>query len=89
MNAASTNRKPEDVIRLARDLLFKCAPITHTVLGDDAYIGTNVEYAPIVELGTSKRKPKPYLKPAIQQHMNEYNDILKEEFLKVSSKYGS
>lgn len=42
------------------------------------YIGTNVEYAPYVELGSSKRKPKPYLKPSIQNHLNEYKDIIEK-----------
>lgn len=31
------------------------------------YIGTNVEYAPYVELGTSKMSAKPYLRPAVEQ----------------------
>lgn len=33
MSAVNTSRKPEDVTRLAKYLLFKYAPITHTVLG--------------------------------------------------------
>ena len=41
------------------------------------YIGTNVEYAPYVELGTSRRKPHPYLKPAAADHADEYRAILK------------
>jgi HK97 gp10 family phage protein len=43
----------------------------------EVYIGTNVEYAPYVELGTSKQKAKPYLAPAIQRHIEEYKQILK------------
>ena len=31
--------------------------ITHKVQGDAAYIGTNVEYAPYIELGTGKYYP--------------------------------
>lgn len=41
------------------------------------YIGSNVEYAPCVELGTSRRKPHPYLKPAAADHADEYRAILK------------
>lgn len=41
------------------------------------YIGTNVEYAPYVELGTSRQKAKPFLKPAATQHTAEYERILK------------
>lgn len=40
-------------------------------------IGSNVEYAPIVELGSSKRKPKPFLKPAVQDHKGDYAEIIK------------
>lgn len=46
------------------------------------YIGTNVEYAPYVELGSSRRKtPKPFLKPAVEGHGDEYRRIL-EEYMK-------
>ena len=41
------------------------------------YIGTNVEYGPHVELGTSRRHPHPYLKPAAADHADEYRAILK------------
>lgn len=41
------------------------------------YIGTNVEYGPYVELGTSSRHPHPYLKPAAADHADEYRAILK------------
>ena len=41
------------------------------------FIGTNVEYGPHVELGTSRRHPHPYLKPAAADHADEYRAILK------------
>lgn len=41
------------------------------------YIGTNVEYAPYVELGTMRQDPHPYLKPAAADHGDEYRAILK------------
>lgn len=47
--------------------------------GGDAravYIGTNVEYAPYVELGTSRQSPKPFLKPAIANHQSDYKEII-------------
>lgn len=81
--------------------------ITHKVdklNGVDAVqIGSNVEYAPYVELGTgpnftpppeweqfqSKKgtgmpgvayvKARPYLRPAIADHLEEYKDIIKKE----------
>lgn len=51
--------------------------ISHASDQDSAYIGTNVEYAPYVELGTHKQKPKPYLAPAVQKHIDEYKEIVK------------
>ena len=55
--------------------------ITHDV--DDgepaAYIGTNVEYAPYVCLGTIHMKAQPFLKPAVADHANEYRKIIENE----------
>lgn len=77
--------------------------ITHRVEnGDTMALGSNVEYAPYVELGTgphfqpppdwekftTKRgsgvgkayvKPRPYIRPAIEEHRSEYESIFKKE----------
>ena len=45
------------------------------------YVGTNVEYAPYVEYGTRLTKAQPFLKPAVQDHAEEYKRIA-ERFLK-------
>ena len=52
--------------------------ITHEVdIGEKAvYIGTNVEYAPYVELGTSKMDAQPFLKPAATEHSDQYRQVL-------------
>ena len=55
------------------------ASITHVVDDDAVYIGTNVEYAPYVELGTSKQKAQPYLRPAIERHLDAYKAIAETE----------
>lgn len=54
--------------------------ITHEVdAGDSAvYIGTNVEYAPYVELGTSRQKAQPFLRPAASEHGAQYLQVLKK-----------
>jgi len=77
--------------------------ITHAVNMDEkaVYIGTNVEYAPYVELGTGKyvqggrqtpwkykdekgwhvtsgMPPRPFLKPAATEHVDEYKDMFKK-----------
>lgn len=51
--------------------------ISHARDDDNAYIGTNVEYAAYVELGTSRMKPKPYLRPAATEHGDEYKEIVR------------
>lgn len=52
--------------------------ITHQVDGDAVYIGTNVEYAPYVELGTSRQKAQPFLRPAASEHGAQYRQVLKK-----------
>lgn len=42
------------------------------------YIGTNVEYAPYVELGTSRTKAQPFLKPAATNHTEEYKALISQ-----------
>ena len=51
--------------------------ITHQVHVNEkaVHVGTNVEYAPYVELGTKRQKAQPYLKPAITNHISEYREI--------------
>lgn len=53
--------------------------ITHVVSSNKVYIGTNVEYGPFVELGTSRKKARPFLRPAAQDHASQYRAIIKNE----------
>lgn len=78
--------------------------ITYKVNKEDktVTIGSNVEYAPYVELGTGPHftpppeweefnvpkpsgighayvRPRPYLKPAVEDHLDEYKNIIKDE----------
>ena len=54
--------------------------ITHTVDEENlvAYLGTPVEYATYVEMGTSRMKAQPYIRPAFENHMGEYKDRLEK-----------
>lgn len=52
--------------------------ITHTIAEDAAAIGTNVEYAEYVEFGTHRRKAKPFLRPAANDHGGTYRAILEK-----------
>ena len=77
--------------------------ITHKVLENEVYIGTDVEYAIYVELGTGKyaeggrqdpwvyqdeeghwhhthgQRAQPYLKPAVADHKQTYQNIIEDE----------
>lgn len=75
--------------------------ITHNVNGDVVQVGSAVNYAPYVELGTGKEydpapgwlqsnapqgaglrqgvKPRPYLRPAVENHVEEYKHVLQNE----------
>ncbi len=68
--------------------------ITHTTEDDGhtVVIGSTVYYAPFVELGTGRNaegangrgtregmKPRPYLRPAIEDHREEYKHIIQSE----------
>lgn len=71
--------------------------ITHQQRGEDTMVvGTNIEYAPYVELGHNQQPgryvpaikkrlvrsfvpAKPYLRPAVENHINEYREIIRNE----------
>lgn len=65
--------------------------ITHAQLdGTHEAVGTNVEYARYVELGTSRSAEKPFLRPAASEHASEYRAILHAaHFLPLGSTPGS
>ena len=58
------------------------ASISHEVIkiADDVYqgrVGTNVHYAPHVELGTNKMAAQPYLRPALEKNRAKIETILR------------
>lgn len=57
--------------------------ITHLVKPDEdsVYIGTNVEYAPDVEMGTVYQDAQPFLKPAAEDHKGTYAKLF-ERYLR-------
>lgn len=58
--------------------------ITHQQMDENTeVIGTNVEYAPYVELGTRKMTARPYLRPAAENHSAEYRAVLEAELKKA------
>lgn len=55
--------------------------ITHQQFSEDTeVIGTNVDYAPYVELGTTRMKARPFLKPAAEGHTAEYKQIMEQVY---------
>ena len=54
------------------------ASITHATDDTSAIIGTNVEYAPYVELGTYKMASRPFLRNAIESYADDYKRILED-----------
>lgn len=51
--------------------------ITHQQESENVeVIGTNVEYGPYVELGTSRMRAQPFLRPAAENHAGEYESIM-------------
>lgn len=52
--------------------------ITHETEGKWAVIGTPVEYSEAVELGTSRQKAQPYLRPAVEENIDVIKKIVKD-----------
>ena len=52
--------------------------ISHATDDEAAYIGTNVEYAPYVELGARGRSGVHMLKRAATEHTDEYKRIMED-----------
>ena len=52
--------------------------ISHAVEDKAAYIGTNVEYAPYVELGARGRDGKHMLQRAATEHTDEYKQLMED-----------
>lgn len=49
--------------------------MAHAVSVDAVYIGSNVEYAPYVEYGTSRTKAHHMIKKAATEHSEEYKSL--------------
>ena len=47
------------------------------------YIGTNVEYGPYIEYGTSRMKAQPFITPAMEPHLDEYKAVMASELQKA------
>lgn len=52
--------------------------ISHSHDDENAYIGTNVEYAPYVEFGTKHMAARPFLRNAAANYSDDYKRIIEE-----------
>lgn len=66
---------PVDTGRLRNSIEYQVAPADREVI-----IGSSVEYAPMQELGTSKMKAQPYLKPGMLKSASSINALAKRIF---------
>lgn len=51
------------------------------------FIGTNVEYAPYVELGTLRMDAQPFLKPSVTEHKDQYKQMIGQRILEGMSEF--
>ena len=58
--------------------------ISHATDNEAAYIGTNVEYAPFVELGAQGREGVHMLQRAATEHASEYKRLMEESIKNVN-----
>ena len=47
-------------------------------------IGSAVKYAPYVEFGTYKMKARPFMRPAAENHRQEYSQVIERELAKIN-----
>ena len=52
--------------------------MTHDVGKNEARVGTNVEYAPYVEFGTSDMAAQPYLRPALDENTRKITSLISD-----------
>ena len=52
--------------------------VTNQYDDSTVYVGTNVEYAPYIEFGTYRMEARPYLAPALEEHVDEYEKIIED-----------
>lgn len=77
ITADAQTRAPVDTGNLRRSM-------AHEVEGSEAvYIGTNVEYAPDVEFGTSRQRAQPFLKDTFIANSEVVKRILADSLKKM------
>ena len=77
LTAAALIVEGDATLRAAVDTGNLRSSITHKVVSDEeAHIGTNVDYAPYVERGTSKMAAQPFLRPALDNNKSRIEKMI-------------
>lgn len=76
VQAQASRLAPKDTRNLSNS-------IAYNVTDEDAIIGTNVEYAPYQEFGTSKMSAQPFLEPALHNNKKKIEHLIKGEIAKA------
>ena len=76
VEADAKRKAPVDTGRLRGSITNEVRKIAGAVL--EGRVGTNVDYAKYVELGTSRQDPQPYLRPALRNNFNDIVSIIQE-----------
>ena len=77
LEAASLIVEADATLRAPVDTGNLRSSITHKVVSDEeARVGTNVDYAPWVEGGTSKMAAQPFLRPALDENENRVKKMI-------------
>lgn len=74
--ALNVQRRARETVPVDTGRLRNSIAVEELEGGLDAAIGTNVEYAPYVEFGTNRTRPKPYLLPAMESERGPFRDRL-------------
>lgn len=73
VEADAKKKVPIDTGRLRSSISNKIEKIRDEITGK---VGTNVVYAPYIEFGTGRMRPKPYLYPALQKNFKFIKDTI-------------
>jgi HK97 gp10 family phage protein len=76
---------PVDTGNLKNSIRSEIDEVTHSFVS--AVTGTNVEYAPYVELGTSRQSAKPYLRPAQDTQVDQIKRAIETGVLREIARH--
>lgn len=75
LESESKSRTPVDTGHLRRSITND---VTSSNTKATVFVGSNVEYDPYVELGTSKQKAQPHHLPAVTENVSKINNLIRK-----------